>query len=104
MLYAVIGMLHDLAAILIGVVCLTSVWLAPGYLLGDALNLLDFRAQSPWRRAAIGLVLSQGVTPIALHLLSRAVGFDAAKWIILPIALLFLFRFKRGDWRILVAR
>src|SRR3954447_1249418 len=95
MFYAVIGMLHDLAAIVISIVCLASVWLAPGYLLADALNLLNFREQSPWRRGAIGLVLSQGVTPIVLHLLSRAIGFEVAKWIVLPVALLFLFRFKR---------
>src|SRR4051794_13912432 len=92
-------MLHDLTAILISIVCLASVWLAPAYLFADALNLLNFREQTPWRRAAIGLVLSQGITPIALHLLSRAIGFEAAKWIIVPFALLFLFRFKRGDGR-----
>lgn len=50
----------------------------PGYVLGWALDLFDFRLRQPFVRLGIGLVLSFAVSPIVLHLASSLLSFNFA--------------------------
>jgi hypothetical protein len=50
----------------------------PGYILGWALDLFDFRLRQPIVRLGIGLVLSFAVSPIVLHLTSSLISFNFA--------------------------
>ena len=50
----------------------------PGYIVGWALDLFDFRRRQPIVRLGIGLVLSFVVSPIVLHLTSSLLSFNFA--------------------------
>ncbi len=53
------------------------VLLAPGWVLGWALNLLDFRERSTAGRGALAVCFSVGAAPVVTDLVSRAFGLGA---------------------------
>ena len=50
----------------------------PGYVVGWALDLFDFRRRQPIVRLGIGIALSFAVSPIVLHLTSSLLSFNVA--------------------------
>ena len=75
-------MLSDLAGTATAALLFPLILLAPGYLLGWALDLLDFRRRSIVARGALSLPFSVGVSPITAYLLELFCPIAAAPFFI----------------------
>ncbi len=69
-------MLQDTTRYLLGFVCMSSILVVPGYLLGWLSNLFDFRQRRLVTRFLLGILLSTAVLPATFFLIGRFLSLD----------------------------
>lgn len=69
---------QDLLGTSLGFIIFPLVLVFPGYVIGWALNLFDFRSRLPVARYVIALVVSNAVTPVCLFLIYRYFSANVA--------------------------
>src|ERR1035437_9041913 len=82
--------LQDVAGSAVAVVVFALALYVPGYVLGYAANLYGFRRMSFRDRSGWAIACSFAVTPLAGYLVGKYVGFNAACWLLLALALVWL--------------
>src|SRR5258706_4930037 len=70
-------MLQDIRSTLLGCSLFPLVLIMPGYVVGWALNLFDFRARLVHSRLALSLLLSVAISPVLFYLLASFLSFSA---------------------------
>ena len=82
--------LQDILGASLAVCLFPLVIIFPGYVVGWALDLFDFKQRQPIARLGIGLVLSFAISPIALQLTSSLLSFNVALLILIGFAAAFI--------------
>jgi hypothetical protein len=82
--------LQDVAGSAVAVVVFVLALYVPGYVLGYAANLYGFRRMAFRDRSGWAIAYSFAVTPLAGYLAGKYVGFNAACWLLLALALVWL--------------
>lgn len=77
-------MLQDIVQTFLALVLLPLFILAPGYVIGWAGNLLDFRSRRLITRLLLGTVLSVAVVPAFTYLVARITHLQTLWWIFVP--------------------
>jgi hypothetical protein len=91
-------MLQDVAGSLAAVLAFAAVFYAPGYLVGYATDLFQFRQMGFAERSVWAIACSFCVTPVLAYLVGRSVGLSGICWVLvaLTVGTLLLFGFRRG--------
>jgi hypothetical protein len=93
---------QDVLGILLVFPFFSLILVAPGYLIGLASNILDFKRRGFPERLLLALALSAAVSPYAINILCRffSVGIVSALYVLIGIAFLarLLFEWKRSNY------
>ncbi len=81
---------QDILGSLLAILIFPVVLLIPGYVLGWALNLFDFRERTRLVRYVIGITLSNAVVPIYVYLLYRFISGRFVIFTLVLYALIFI--------------
>lgn len=82
--------LHDVFGVFLAFLIFPSVILFPGYVIGWAVDLFEFRRRSILSRHAIAVLVSIAVVPILLYLLALFLSFDAVIFLVLCFFIFYL--------------
>jgi len=82
-------MLQDLYSIPIAFCLLPLFIVAPGYIIGWAGNILDFRQRRFLTRFLLGITLSVAIVPAFTFLIFRFTHIKVMWWIFIPIWIIF---------------
>jgi hypothetical protein len=88
--------LHDVFGVLLAFLIFPSVILFPGYVIGWAVDLFEFRRRPILTRHAIAVLVSIAVVPILLYLLALFLSFDAVIFLVLCFFILYLWIMTTG--------
>ena len=93
---------QDVLGILTVLPFFSLIFLAPGYLIGLASNVLDFRRRGLSERVLLTIAISAAVSPYAIVILCRffSVGIASALYLLIGIAFLarLLFEWRRSNY------